>query len=156
MIKWETSVHLILSGVTMKLVILVSALALCGASSASASDQFGEICTGTETVQVGTQAPKSVPYTLTFSADLRAGSYCYDKCGSDQTYIVSNSSSDPVKLADLSSGGQERMLTFDRRNAVLTDYQSFDAGLGRIVRKASAQCRPAAFHQPATVSVGKP
>lgn len=133
----------------MKLIIFVSALALAGSTSASAADKLGESCTGTETVQVGSQAAKTTPYIIAFSVDLEAKSYCYDKCGSDQTYAVSDSSSNPIQLANLHDGGQERVLTFDRRTATLSDFQSFDPGLGRVVRRASAQCRTAAFHEPA-------
>lgn len=139
----------------MKLAILVSALALAGPTTSLAADRIGEACSGTETVQVGTQAPTTVPYALTFSADLSAKSYCYDKCGPDQSYAIGDSGSDPVKLADMDHGGQTRLITFDRRTGVLSDYQSFDAGLGRIVRKASARCRSATFHEPATPAQSK-
>lgn len=132
----------------MKLTIFVSALALTGSTSAFAADKLGESCAGTETVQVGSQAAKTTPYTIAFSADLEANSYCYDKCGSDQTYAISESSSDVIQLANLHRGGQERVLTFDRRTATLSDFQSFDAGLGRVIRRASAQCRAAAYHEP--------
>ncbi|MEN3749636.1 hypothetical protein TPR58_20855 [Sphingomonas sp. HF-S3] len=132
----------------MKPALVVAALALAGSTPALAADRIGERCTGTETLQVGAKPPTHVPYTLSFSADLAAGTYCYDRCGADQSYRISEARSNPVKLANLHRGGQERLLTFDRRTAALSDDQRFESGLGRVVRKAQATCVPAAFHQP--------
>lgn len=136
----------------MKLAILASALALVGSPPAYAADKIGESCSGTETVQIGSQAPQTVPYAITFSADLAAKAYCYDKCGPDQTYAISDSTPALVKLADLDRGSQKRRMTFDRRSARLTDYQAFDAGLGPVVRNATATCRAAPFHEPAPLA----
>jgi hypothetical protein len=134
----------------MKLAVIPCALALLAATAAHATDDIGEACTGTETLKIGTQPERTVPYALTFSADLTAGSYCYGKCGPDQTYPIASSASDPIKLADLDKGGQVRHITFDRRSSVLIDEQRYDAGLiGPIVRNASAVCKAAPFHEPA-------
>ncbi|MET0246013.1 MAG: hypothetical protein ABW182_04620 [Sphingomonas sp.] len=132
----------------MKPALVVAALALAGSTPAIAADRIGERCTGTETLQVGAKPPTRVPYTFSFSADLTAGTYCYDRCGADQSYRISDARSNPVKLSSVHRGGQERLLTFDRRTATLSDDQRFESGLGRIVRMARATCVPAAFHEP--------
>lgn len=139
----------------MKLAIFASTLALIGSTSAYRIDKIGESCSGTETLQIGTQAPLTVPFALTFSADLSAKSYCYDRCGPDQTFAISDNTSDPIKLADLDHAGQTRAMTFDRRSGMLTDYENFDGGLGRVVRKALARCRAVAFRQPAALPQAK-
>jgi len=139
----------------MRIAILVSALALMTTTSAVAADKIGETCSGTETVQVGTQPPKTARYALTFSANLKTKSYCYDTCRRDQTYAISDVASDPIKLADLDAddgqaGSQKRLITFDRRSGTLTDSQVIQLGaLGKAVRHATAKCHPSAFHQPA-------
>jgi hypothetical protein len=141
----------------MTIAILAFALMSTGSTAAVATNKIGETCNGTETVQIGTQAPKVVPYSLTFSADLTAKSYCYDRCGPDQTYPISDSTSNPIKLADLNAddgqvGGQKRRIRFDRRSGTLTDSQSMNLGaLGKVVRHATARCRASAFTQPAPI-----
>lgn len=132
--------------IDMRYALFAFALAALGATAASGPDQFGESCSGTETVQVGANAPKVVPYALKFSADLAAGYYCYAQCKPQQTYAIKDHTSDPIKLADL-RGNQDRLLTFDRRTAVLTDHQVIRL-LGVTTRNAKAICRPAAFHKP--------
>ncbi|HWU74740.1 MAG TPA: hypothetical protein VN137_14750 [Sphingomonas sp.] len=134
----------------MKLVVLAVALVSLGSTSALAADQVGERCTGTETVQVGTQPPRTIAYSLNFSVDLASKSYCYDKCLPEQTYAISDATSNPLKLADLDRGGQTRRLTFDRNKSVLTDYQVIAGGLVKVVRNASATCQAAKFHRPLT------
>jgi hypothetical protein len=132
----------------MKLIALALVLVSIESTSAFAADEIGERCTGTETVQVGTQPPRTLAYSLNFSADLVRKSYCYDKCRREQTYAISDATSNPMKLADLDRGGQTRRLTFDRDTSVLTDYQVIAAGPVKVVRNASAKCRAAKFHQP--------
>jgi hypothetical protein len=146
----------------MKIAVLASALALAWATSAAAADRMGETCSGTETVQVGTQPPKTEPYALTFSADLTTKSYCYDTCGPDQTYAISDAASDPIRLADFDAddgqeGSQTRLIEFDRRSGTLTDDQSMNLGfLGKVVRHATARCSASTFHQPAPLpKIGK-
>jgi hypothetical protein len=131
-----------------------SVLVLIGSTAAYGADKIGESCTGIETLQIDAQAPKIVPYFLVFSADLAAGSYCYDKCGPDQTYAISSRSSDPIKLTDMDSGGQKRLITFDRRSAKLADYQVINVPPAKVVRNAKATCVAAAFHEPAPLAGG--
>ena len=114
------------------------------------SGRIAEACSGTETVQIGTQPAKTVPYAITFSADLAGKRYCYDACGKDQTYPISDPLSQPIKLADLDRGNQVRRITFDPATATLSDYQVFDAGLGKVTRQALGTCKPAEFHAPWT------
>ena len=130
----------------MRYAICAFALATLGSTSAYGQDQFGERCSGTETIQVGAGAPKIVPYALKFSADLAAGYYCYAQCKSDQTYAISDRASNPIKLADV-RGSQSRLMTFDRRTAILTDHQNIRL-LKNTKRSAKATCRAAAFHKP--------
>lgn len=132
----------------MKLTAMALALVSIGPTSVFAADRVAERCSGTETVQVGTQPPQTLAYSLNFSADLVRKSYCYDKCRREQTYAISDATSNPMKLADLDRGGQTRRLTFDRDASVLTDYQVIAAGPVKVVRNASAKCRAAKFHQP--------
>ncbi len=129
-------------------IVLVAALAMM-TGAANAADRFGETCRGTETVRVGDQPARTLPYALAFSADLAAGTYCTAGCGRDQSYAIADPRSQPIRLADLDRAGQIRHLTFDRASARLTDEQSFDPGLGKVVRHASATCTPAPFHAPA-------
>lgn len=142
----------------MKIAFLACAFALTVPASAMAADQFGETCSGTETIQAGSQPPKTEPYSLTFSADLKAKSYCYDRCGPDQTFIISDSSSNTIKLADLNAdngqvGSQKRSIIFDRQSGKLTDFQLMNLGaLGKVIRHATAQCHPSVFHEPASLS----
>lgn len=140
----------------MKLIALVLVLVSIESTSAFAADQIGERCTGTETVQVGTQPPRTLAYSLNFSADLVSKSYCYDKCRREQTYAISDATSNPLKLADLDRGGQTRRLTFDRDTSVLTDYQVVAAGPVKVVRNALAKCRAAKFHQPPADTPAEP
>lgn len=142
-------------GNPMKLVALAVALVSIGSTSAFAADKVGERCAGTETVQVGTQPPRTLAYSLDFSADLASKSYCYDKCRREQTYAISDATSNPIKLADLDHSGQTRRLTFDRNRSVLTDYQVITAGSIKVVRNASATCQAAKFHQPPTEAKAK-
>lgn len=135
----------------MRCIAGFSVLMLIGSTSAYGADKIGESCSGTEAVQIGAQAPKIVPYSLVFSADLTAGSYCYDKCGPDQTYAISSSTADSIKLADMDGGGQKRLIVFDRRSAELTDYQVINV-LERVVRNAKATCVAAAFREPAPLA----
>lgn len=132
----------------MKLIALALALVSIGPTSVFAADQVAERCTGTESVQIGMQPPRTLAYSLNFSADLARKSYCYDKCRRAQTYAISDATSNPLKLADLDRGGQSRRLMFDRDTSVLTDYQIIAAGPVKVVRNASAKCRAAKFHQP--------
>ncbi|EIZ78873.1 hypothetical protein WSK_2416 [Novosphingobium sp. Rr 2-17] len=134
----------------MRLAILPCAIALLASTVAYADDDIGETCDGPGTLQVGNQAPRDLPYTLTFSADLTTGSYCYDKCGPDQTHAIADSTSPLIKLADFHSAKIVRLTTFDRRTSVLTDYYTLDLGrIGKTVRRASVTCRPAPFQAPA-------
>jgi hypothetical protein len=131
----------------MRYTFCALALLTLGSTSASGQDQFGESCSGTETIQVGANAPQVVPYALIFSADLAAGYYCYAECKPQQTYAIKDRMSDPIKLADMRGNYQDRLLTFDRRTAVLTDHQTIRL-LGITTRDAKANCRSTAFHKP--------
>ena len=134
------------------LIVLASTLAVLAGGSAAGSDTFGENCSGTETVQLTDHPPTTIPYALTFSVDLGAKTYCYDRCGSDQTFAIDDIGSDRIRLADQHREGQVRELIFDRRAGSLTDHQIFDAGLGPIVRSASATCRSTPFRKPARLT----
>lgn len=142
----------------MKIAVLACVVALTVPTSAVAADQFGETCSGTETIEVGTQPPKTGPYSLTFSADLKTKSYCYGPCGPEETYVISDSTSNPIKLADINPdngqvGGQKRSIVFDPQSGKLTDYQFMNlGGLGGVTKRATAQCHPSAFHEPASLS----
>ena len=125
---------------------LIALLAI--ANAPVPSERIAEACTGTETVQIGAQPAKTLPYTLTFSSDLKRGSYCYDACGRDQTYPIADAKAQPIKLADLDGAGQIRHLTFDPATSTLTDFQIFDAGLGKVTRRALGVCKPATFRAP--------
>ncbi|USI75002.1 hypothetical protein [Sphingomonas morindae] len=103
-----------------------------------------EDCHGTETVKIGNGAPRTIPYALSFKADLAAGTYCYGSCTKAQTYPIADAASSPLKLSDMASGGQARHLLFDRVTGRLTDDQQFDAGLGTVTRRAVAICKPPA------------
>lgn len=133
----------------MRYAVCAFALAALGSTSASAQDQFAESCTGTETVQFDTNAPMVVPYTITFSADLAAGYYCYAECSPQQTYPIKDRASYPIKLADTQTPEQDRLITFDRKTATLTDYQIIRV-VGTTIRNAKATCLTAAFHKPQT------
>lgn len=113
------------------------------------SDRFGETCSGTETVTIGSQPPRTLPYTLAFSADLGVRRYCYDACGAGQSFAIADATTTPIRLADLDRGSQSRHLFFDRAAQTLTDDQSFDAGLGLVTRHAKASCHEAPFTAPA-------
>jgi hypothetical protein len=145
-------------GGLVKIAILVCSVALAVPTSAISADQFGETCSGTETIQVGSQAPKTEPYSLTFSADLKTKSYCYGQCGPEETYVISDSTSNPIKLADINAadgqvGDQKRSIVFDRQSGKLTDFQFMNLGaLGQMTKRATAQCHPSAFHEPASLS----
>jgi hypothetical protein len=136
----------------MRYAICALSLAVLGSTSAYGQDQFGERCSGTETIQVGAGVPKVVPYALTFSADLATGYYCYAECKPEQTYAIRDRASDPIKLADV-RGNQSRLMTFDRKTSILTDHQNIRL-LGFTERRANATCRPAAFHKPTPLSSG--
>jgi hypothetical protein len=123
-------------------------LALLATALGASSQQIGEICTGTETVQIGARPAKTVPYALTFSADLKSGVYCYDRCGKDQSYTIADPAARPIKLADIDRSGTVRRLIFDPASGRVSDYQLFDAGLGPVRREAVGTCKAAAFHQP--------
>jgi hypothetical protein len=133
------------------IMLLVGALFVSLPATGSRSgDRISEICSGTEIVQVGSQPARTVPYSLDFSADLTSGRYCYDRCGPDQSYPISDTRSSLIVLASLDHGGQVRHLTYDRRAQSLSDDQRFDAPLvGTIIRKAVATCKAAPFHVPA-------
>lgn len=131
----------------MKFALCAFVLATLSATSSYGQDQFAERCTGTETVQVGHHAPRAVPYTLSFSADLSAGYYCYAACRPEQTYRIKDGISNPIKLADLDTGSQTRDISFDRRTGILTDRQVLKV-LNPIRRDAKAICRPAVFRKP--------
>lgn len=131
----------------MKHALCAFVLATMGSTSAYGEHQIAESCSGTETIQVGDEAPTTAPYTLTFSADLAAGYYCFAECKPEQTYRIKHRASNPIKLTDMISGLQRRQITFDRKTAVLTDRQVLTV-LGTVKRDAKAACRPAIFHKP--------
>lgn len=123
------------------------AAALIGA--ASPPDHVARRCTGTETVQVGTQKPRTVPYALTFSADLGARRVCYGSCAAEQTFVLpAPSGKGALMLAAIETPAQGRRLIYDSRSNVLTDDLRIDFGLGTIVHHARATCKPAAFREP--------
>jgi hypothetical protein len=80
----------------MKYALCAFALATMGSTSAYGQDQIAESCSGTETIQVGENATRVVPYTLTFSADLAAGYYCYADCRPQQTYRIDDRTSNQI------------------------------------------------------------
>jgi hypothetical protein len=137
------------------LMLLVLATSIAGAAP-GADDKIGESCSGVETLRLGEQVKTDVPYALVFSADLSTRTYCYDRCGPDQTYAIAQISTNSLDLADVDRGGQVRHLVFDRRSGVLTDDQTFDSGLGRVVRHATATCRSSAFREPASLTLKTP
>lgn len=132
--------------ISMRYAAYAFALAILRSTSACGQDQFGERCSGTETIEVDSKTPKVVPYTLTFSADLTAGYYCYADCKPEQTYAIRDHASDLIKLAEI-GGDQPRLMTFNRKTAILTDHQIIRS-LGTIERTAKATCRASAFHKP--------
>lgn len=133
---------------------MLGAAALVGlASPIVAQDRFAERCTGTETVEIGAGAPRHVRYALTFSADLSSGYYCYAQCLPEQTYPIADRAGDPIRLADVRSGSQVRLMTFDRKTSVLTDHQVFTM-LGTVRRDTRATCRSAIFHAPVPLAKG--
>ena len=85
----------------MRYAVCAFALATLGSTSAYGQDQFGERCSGTETIQVGAGAPKVVPYSITFSADLATVYYCYAQCKPEHVYAITDRASNPIKLADV-------------------------------------------------------
>lgn len=122
-------------------------LAVLLSTPAFGQDRIGETCSGTETIEAGTSAPKTVPYSLTFSMDLKSGYYCYAECKPEQTYAISDRLSDPIKLADVHAGSQARLTTFSRKSRLLADDQVIQV-LGTMKRSARATCQPSAFHEP--------
>ena len=134
----------------MRCAVGILALAAFGSSTAYAQDRIGEICSGKETIQIGASPPKVAPYSLTFSADLVTGYYCYAECKPTQTYRIKDRTSDPIKLADLHDKGQTRVITFDRRQETLTDYQNMQV-FGAFIRNAKATCRAATFREPTSL-----
>jgi len=140
----------------MKLIASAFVLVSVGSAPVLAADKVSESCAGTETVQVGAQPPKTLPYLLNFSADLSSRLYCYDKCVREQTYKISDAGSNPIKLADVDGAGQTRRLVYNRSTSVLTDYQIIATGPMRIVRNASATCKAAKFQEPWTGGTSQP
>ncbi len=134
-------------GIAVRIVLPAYAVLLAAAAPPAA--QFGETCTGTETVSLGDEPPRTAAYALTFSADLGAARYCYDACSPGQSFAIADAASAPVKLADLDRGGQSRHILFDRAAQTLTDDQVFDAGFGLVTRHARASCQEAPFTRPA-------
>ncbi|HKR92417.1 hypothetical protein [Novosphingobium sp.] len=124
------------------LVILAAALI----AAAPSPNRFGESCRGFEAIRIGNGQPRTLPYRLDFSVDLTLKSYCYAYCRPDQTYPVADPVSSPLKLADLDQGGEVRRIAFDRKTARLVDYQVFETPIGKIERRANADCVLTAFH----------
>jgi hypothetical protein len=118
------------------------------ATPAVAAPTFGEDCSGAEIVQVGAQAPMTLPYHLVFSADLTRGAYCYGACGKAESYPISNPNSAPVVLTDLNLPSHVRRIVFDPATSTISDYQVFDGGLAVVKRQASGTCKAAPFHEP--------
>ena len=123
------------------------ALVFLASTPVFGQDRIGATCSGTETIDPGTGIPKVVPYSLTLSINLKTGYYCYAECRPEQTYAISNRSSDPIKLADVHGGSQTRLTTFSRKSRLLTDDQVIQV-LGTVKRSAKATCQPSAFHEP--------
>ena len=118
-------------------------------AAAAPPTQLARRCTGSETVQVGDQKPRKVPYALTFSVDLAARRYCYGVCGPEQTFpMPARQPSGRIVLAAFDIPAQARNLVFDPRSETLTDDLRIDFGLGSIVHRARATCKAAVFHQP--------
>lgn len=122
-------------------------IAVLLSTSAFGQDRISETCSGTETIEAGTSAPTTVPYSLTFSMDLKSGYYCYAECKPEQTYAIRDWLSDPIKLADVHAGNQTRLTTFSRKSRLLADDQVVQV-LGTVKRSARATCQPSAFHEP--------
>jgi len=114
-----------------------------------AAPTFGEVCSGSEELQIGSQPARTVPYHLEFSADLQARSYCYGACGKNESYPISDPTSKPIVLTNIHAGSTVRYLTFDPETSMVRDYQSIGAGFVVVKRQASGSCTTAAFHEPA-------
>jgi hypothetical protein len=110
--------------------------------------QFGETCTGTEVVQVGSQPPKTIPYTLTFSIDLARKLYCANACDAPSTYRIKAVAPRLITLADIEGGPQSRHMTLKLPQSKLEDVQLIKSSLGDVSRKATATCKSAPFHAP--------
>jgi len=123
------------------LLISLAVSQLVGTSLLAAQPLIEE-CHGTETVKMGSDEPRTIPYFLTFKADLATNTYCYGSCSKQQTYPIFDPKSSPMKLSDTAKGGQERHLYFDRVTGRLTDDQVLNAGLGNVTRRATAICKP--------------
>jgi hypothetical protein len=121
---------------------------LPAAAVPATGDRIGALCSGSETVRVGAQPPRKLPYQIALSIDLAHGTYCYGACGKDQTYPVSATSGSRIKLSDVDAAGQSRRLTFDRKSLRLTDVQRLAMGALSVDRQARALCTPAPFHPP--------
>lgn len=127
---------------------LPALMLLAAAAPAASTDRISESCTGSETVQTGGGKASTLPYSLVFSADLARKLYCYGACGRDQSFAIADAGSDPIQLARLDAAGQVRHISYWRRIGRLTDDQVIGVGPIRVVRHATARCRPAPYLQP--------
>jgi hypothetical protein len=135
--------------------VLFAAIAVT-ATPAAAATAWGVTCTGTETVQVGPQQPRTLPYEITISIDLDRNVYCYGACGKAETYDIADASSNPIKLANANTGAGVRQVLFNTGTLEITDYQTMMLGLGTVTRKAFGSCKPAPFHQPWVKNAASP
>src|SRR5690348_7398350 len=104
--------HSTTAGVEMKHLFSIALAALAASGTAIAEPvRFAATCSGSETVKVGDQPLKTLPYALAFSADLQRRLYCYDRCKREDTYSIADGSADPVRLADFALAGEMRRLT---------------------------------------------
>jgi hypothetical protein len=128
--------------------IILCCPAMMAAASPGDSAHFGQICSGTETVQIGAQPPQTMVYTIALSIDLAARRYCYATCGREQTYPIADSTSAPLKLADFDTAAQRRRTLLDRNTAQLSDDQRIVMGPIVVVRHAIATCQAGPFKEP--------
>ena len=125
---------------------LIAALLMIPAATAAAvPERFGEDCQGSEIVQTGSEAPRTLPYTIALGIDLEHGTYCYAACSKAQTYPIKAVSGSLLTLADLDIGEQSRHILLDRTSGKLIDHQQITVAGISVKREAEAQCTPALY-----------
>ncbi len=129
----------------------IAAALLGAASPVAAQDRVAEICRGTETTEAGGKISRSL-YAVDFSADLKAGYVCYNRCTAAETFAIHTGQTNPITLADVDSPTQVRSTKFDRRTSLLIDHQVIRV-LGEVRRNATATCRPTTYRQPTVARV---
>ena len=130
-------------------IALAGLLSIASAASAQDAAKFTIACKGTEKLRIGNQPERKVSFAITLSVDLEKKLFCYSACAREQTYKIADAAADPILLASVAQPSQSRQTTFSRGHMKLTDDQRTEAGVGAIVRHASASCKPAPFVPPA-------